>query len=223
MVRIMGDIINYTLFTIAGDIPVLLIDLLTSILGLTCVYLAGRNSKYNFWIGYVYTFFLFLMFWNKNLYASMILQPISLFINVLGHYKWTHPKSGEESVSDKSALKITTMSWTQRGIAIALVFILAALWGYTISLLGNSWMAGKLPADPIPYLDACVTTLILVAQFLSAIKKWECWVAWFFVNITQLILHISVGHIFMPIVSGLYLINSIISLFNWIKLYKKEK
>ena len=95
MVRIMGDIINYTLFTIAGDIPVLLIDLLTSILGLTCVYLAGRNSKYNFWVGYVYTFFLFLMFWNKNLYASMILQPISLFINVLGHYKWTHPKSGE--------------------------------------------------------------------------------------------------------------------------------
>ena len=72
------EIINYTLFTIAGDTPVLLIDLVTSIFGLTCVFLAGRNSKYNFWVGYFYTALLFLMFWNKNLYASLILQPISL-------------------------------------------------------------------------------------------------------------------------------------------------
>ena len=56
----MKEIINYTLFTIGGDTPVLLIDLITSILGLTCVFLAGRNSKYNFWVGYLYTFALFL-------------------------------------------------------------------------------------------------------------------------------------------------------------------
>ena len=41
------NFINYTLFTIGGDTPVLLIDLLTSVVGLTCVFLAGRNSKYN--------------------------------------------------------------------------------------------------------------------------------------------------------------------------------
>ena len=66
----------------------LLIDLLTSVAGLTCVFLAGRNSKYNFWVGYVYSLLLFLMFWNKNLYANLILQPISLGINVLGHYRF---------------------------------------------------------------------------------------------------------------------------------------
>ena len=61
------EYLNYTLFTIGGDTPVLLIDLLTSIFGLTCVFLAGRNSKYNFYIGYIYTCVLFLMFWNKHL------------------------------------------------------------------------------------------------------------------------------------------------------------
>ena len=35
----MFDIINYTLFTIGGDTPVLLIDLVTSIFGLACVVL----------------------------------------------------------------------------------------------------------------------------------------------------------------------------------------
>ena len=63
------NFINYTLFTIGGDTPVLLIDLLTSVVGLTCVFLAGRNSKYNFWVGYLYSLLLLLMFWNKNLYA----------------------------------------------------------------------------------------------------------------------------------------------------------
>ena len=72
------DWINFTLFTIGGDTPVLLIDLLTSVIGLTCVFLAGRNSKYNFWVGYLYSVLLFLMFWNKNLYANLLLQPISL-------------------------------------------------------------------------------------------------------------------------------------------------
>ena len=67
-----------------------------------------------------------------------------------------------------------------------------------------------------------MTILILVAQFLSAQKKWDCWVAWILVNITQLILHISVGNIFMPIVSGLYLVNAVVSLTGWSKLYKKN-
>jgi nicotinamide mononucleotide transporter len=217
------EIINHTLFTIAGDTPVLLIDLVTSIFGLTCVFLAGRNSKYNFWVGYFYTALLFLMFWNKNLYASLILQPISLGINILGHYRWTHPKKGEESSSDPKSLKVTMLSRRQRIITIASVFILAILWGWLLRQLGTRWFVGVFPSDPIPYLDALVTVLILVAQFLSAQKKWDCWIAWLFVNITQIVLHISVGHIFMPIVSALYLINGLVSLYHWFKLYKKEK
>ena len=215
------DLINYTLFTFSGDIPVLLIDVLTAIVGLSCVFLAGRNNKYNFWVGYIYTTLLFLMFWNKNLYASILLQPISLAINALGHYRWTHPKKNEESNTDHSALKVSILSWKERGIAIGAVFLFAVVWGWLISLLGNKLFVGVFSADPVPYLDSCVTVLILVAQYLSAQKKWDCWIAWLFVNVTQLILHLSVGHIFMPIVSGLYLINGIISLYNWYKLYNK--
>lgn len=219
----MYDILNYTLFTIGGDTPVLLIDFLTSVVGLTCVFLAGRNSKYNFWVGYLYTFLLFLMFWNKNLYASLLLQPISLGINVLGHYRWTHPKKNEESAKDHKALKVSMLTWPQRLLAVVSVFVLAGFWGWLLSLLGNRWFVGVFPSDPIPYLDACVTVLILVAQFLSALKKWDCWAAWLLVNITQMILHISVGHIFMPVVCGLYLVNGIVSLYHWYRLYGRSE
>jgi len=207
------DWMNYTLFTFAGDTPVLLIDLITSLLGLTCVFLAGRNSKYNFWVGYFYTTALFFMFWNKNLYASLLLQPVSLAINILGHWRWTHPRENERSAEDSSALKVSMLSWPERALAVLSVFIIAGVWGWLLDTL--------FPADPHPYLDSCVTVLILVAQFLSAQKKWDCWIAWLLVNITQVALHISVGHVFMPIVCTLYLINGVWSLYSWKKTYNK--
>lgn len=218
----MNEILNYTLFTIGADKPVLLIDLVTSVVGLTCVFLAGRNSKYNFWIGYLYTMLLALMFWNKHVYASLILQPISLCINILGHYRWTHPKKEEESSQKAGELKVTMLSWPQRLMTASGILLMAGVWGWFLSMLGNKWFIGVFPSDPVPYLDACLTILIISAQFLSALKKWDCWVAWILVNITQIILHISVGHIFMPIVSGLYLINAIASIISWRKLYDNK-
>lgn len=218
----MNEIINFVVFSIAGA-PVTLIDLVTSVIGLTCVFLAGRNNKYNFYIGYFYTFALFIMFWNKNLYASLILQPISLGINILGHYRWTHPRQGEKSAADDGALKVTMLTWPERVLALVSVFTLAKVWGWLLAMLGNKWFVGMFPPDPIPYLDACVTVLILVAQLLAALKKLDCWVAWLLVNITQMILHISVGHVFMPVVCGLYLINGIISIWHWTRLYKRSE
>ena len=209
------DWINIPLFTLGNDYPVILIDLITSILGITCVVLAGRNSKYNFWVGYLYTAGLFLMFWNKNLYASLLLQPVSLAINVLGHYRWTHPRENEKSAKDNTALKVSMLSWPERALTIASVFIVAGLWGWTLDTL--------FPADPHPYLDSCVTVLILMAQLLSAMKKWDCWIAWLIVNIAQIILHLSVGHVFMPIVCVLYLVNGIWSLLTWMRLYKNKE
>jgi nicotinamide mononucleotide transporter len=205
--------LDIVIFELAGR-PVLLIDLISSILGLTCVFLAGRNSKYNFWVGYLYTAALFFLFWNRNLYASLLLQPISLAINVMGHYRWTHPKADEASSGDAKALKVTMLTWAERGYALLSIIVVASLWGWILDTL--------FPADPHPYLDTVVTVLILLAQLLSALKKWECWVIWLLVNITQLMLHISVGNVFMPIVSGLYLLNGLWSLSTWMKLYKKE-
>ena len=207
--------VNYTLFTLGNDTPVLLIDVIASVLGLTCVFLAGRNSKYNFWVGYLYTTALFLMLWNPNLYASLLLQPVSLAINILGHWRWTHPRSGEESAADSTALKVSKLTWAERAIAISAVFVVAGLWGWILNRL--------FPADPHPYLDSLVTVLILMAQLLSSLKKWDCWIAWILVNMAQIALHLSVGHVFMPIVCALYLINGIWSMITWQKLYSKNE
>ena len=205
--------LDTVIFSLSGR-PVLLIDLVSSVLGLVCVFLAGRNSKYNFWVGYLYTAALFFLFWSRNLYASLLLQPVSLVINVIGHYRWTHPRPGEQSSQNHNSLKVSMLSWTERLLALAGVLVVAGLWGWTLDSL--------FPADPHPYLDSCVTVLILLAQLLSALKKWDCWVAWLLVNITQIALHLSVGNLLMSIVCALYLVNGVWSLASWMKLYQKN-
>lgn len=200
------------IFSLAGR-PVLLIDLISSVLGLTCVFLAGRNSKYNFWMGYLYTASLFLLFLHRDLYASLLLQPVSLVINMVGHYRWTHPRP-EESADGKT-LNVSSLSWIERVFCVVGVLVIALLWGWSLDRL--------FPADPHPYLDSCVTVLILTAQLLSALKKWDCWVAWLLVNLTQIALHLSVGNVLMSIVSALYLVNGLWSLVTWVKLYRKQK
>jgi len=209
----MLDWMDIILFELAGR-PVLLIDFVCSLLGLTCVFLAGRNSKYNFWVGYLYTAALFLLFWNKNLYANLLLQPVSLAINILGHYRWTHPKSSERSSEDHRSLRVSMLNGQERVICLLGVMLVAFVWGWLLDQL--------FPADPHPYLDSVVTALILLAQLLSSLKKWDCWLVWLAVNVTQIILHLSVGNVFMPIVCTLYLINGLWSLATWMKLYRKN-
>lgn len=207
------DFLNIVLFEMGGR-PVLLIDMLSAVFGLTTVFLAGRNSKYNFWVGYLYTALLFLMFWQKNLYANLILQPISLAINIMGQYRWSHPKKEQESSQKSGELKVSMLSWPWRGALLVLVFVMAFAWG--------KLMSAFFPDNPLPYLDCCVTVLILTAQTLSALKKWDCWIVWLFVNVTNLALYLKAGLVFMPLVSCMYLINGIWSLFSWYRLYRKN-
>ena len=77
------------------------VEIVSAVLGLSCVFLAGRNSKYNFYVGYVYNVFLFVLFMHQHLYSAMILQPISLMINAYGHWRWTHPREEERSAADR--------------------------------------------------------------------------------------------------------------------------
>ena len=133
---------------------------------------------------------------------------------MMGHWRWTHPKESERSSEDANKLKVSMLSRTERGFVVVSILVMAVVWGWVMKTF--------FPANPAPYLDCCVTVLILTAQLLSALKKWDCWVAWLIVNVTQIILHISVGNVFMPIVCGLYLVNGLWSLVTWMKLYKKN-
>ena len=191
-----------------------IIDIISAVLGLTCVFLAGRRSKYNFWVGYVYNIFLFMLFWKQHLVAAMVLQPVAFVINAYGHWRWTHPHEEEKSSEDGSSLKVTRLTKGRMLVAAAAVVFLGTVWAL---VLKNE------TADPLPWLDSYILMLTFLAQLLSAQKKWECWIVWMVVNVANCVLYILSGLYFMPIVSALYLANGIWSLISWKKSYDNEQ
>ena len=187
-------------------------DIISAVLGLTTVVLAGRNSKYNFWVGYVYNIFLFLLFWQQHLVAAMVLQPVAFVINMYGHWRWTHPKEEEKSAADGKSLKVSSLSAKNWAVAFIWVAFLGAVWAIVLQ---------KETQDPVPWLGSYLLMLTFLAQYLSAQKKWECWIVWLIVNIGNLTMYLLSGLHFMPIVSALYIVNGIWSLYGWKKRYDK--
>ena len=212
-------ILDTTLFAIAGN-GVSLAELISVVLGLSCVFLAGRGKVLNFWFGYFYNIFLFVLFARHHLYFSMALQPVSFIINIIGHYRWTHPREGEENAVKE--LKITRLSMPYRARYIIFVVMLALIMGWAMQETSVLWPDAFPPARK-PFLDAFVTMMILTAQYLSAQKKMECWFAWTVVNTTNIVLYILAGLVFMPVVSACYLVLAWFGFKSWRKQEKEQQ
>lgn len=198
------------------------IEIISAILGLSCVFLAGRNSKYNFYIGYAYCAFLSVLFWREHLYAAMLLQPVSLGINIYGHYRWTHPHKGEHSAADSRKLKVGKVTKEQWPGLVMFVGVFGAAWAMLLEYLPEKWPSVFAP-DPSAWLDSYVLVITLFAQYLSAQKVWQCWIVWLVVNVANMILYLSSGLYIMPIVSLLYLANGVWSLISWKKKFNKDE
>ncbi len=211
--------IDNVIFSIGGQ-GVSLLELLAVIAGLSCVYLATRGKVLNFWMGYLYNILLFFMFLQKHLYSSMLIQPVSFVINFFGHHRWTHPKKGEEN--KKHQLRVTLLTNKERLKYALLISVFTVVWGFVLSNL-NNWAPQLFPMARQPFLDAFVTGAILLAQYLSAQKKIDCWGAWLVVNITNIILYVRAGLTFMPIVSGSYLILAFFGFAMWRKQMREQE
>lgn len=205
--------IENTIFSIAGQ-GVSFLELIAVLAGLSCVFLATRGKVLNFWIGYLYNILLFFMFMQKHLYSSMLIQPVSFVINFFGHHRWTHP--GENEKDRKEQLKVTILTNKERLKFIGIVLLFTIVWGFFLSKLDLIW-PDLFPMARQPFLDAFVTAFILLAQYLSAQKKLDCWGAWLIVNVTNITLYVKAGLAFMPIVSAGYLILAFFGFAMWRK------
>lgn len=191
------------------------VEIVSAVLGLSCVFLAGRNSKYNFYVGYVYNIFLFVLFMHQHLYSAMVLQPVSFIINAYGHYRWTHPRDDERSAADSTRLKVGNVAAGRIPLYVLAVLAATTAWSLVLKFVF---------VDPTnPYLDSLMLMLTLCAQYMSARKYWECWIVWLLVNVGNATLYILSGLYIMPVVSALYIANGIWSLVSWRKMYKNNE
>ena len=166
------------------------------------IWLAARNSRHTWTTGVVGCVLFGVQFFRTQLYADATLQVFFLVTSVLGWWQWLHAGASvvraERPVTRASA---QTLAWMALAAAAVTIGYGALLHRFTDAFM--------------PYVDAAVLALSVVAQCLLMRRQIENWAFWIAVNTLSVPLFASRGLTLTAVLYGAYWFNAWYGLWRW--------
>jgi nicotinamide mononucleotide transporter len=190
-----------------------------TIAGAIAVWLSAKANVWSWPIGVINVVLFFFLFFQVQLYPDMFLQVFFFITNLIGWWRWTHPKPQEED--RKHELKVSYLTKKQ-----LIVFFFAGLSG---SLLLGKFAQNlheffptlfSLPSA-FPYADSFVTVMSIVATYFMVNKKIECWAVWIIVDAVATYLYFMKGIKFVGIEYLAFCFIAAFGLWNWVQEHKR--
>ena len=154
------------------------VEILGFVSGAACVWLATRQSVWNFPVGIANNVLFLWLFTSTGLYANAGLQVVFAALAVLGWVWWV--RGG----ADHGTLAVSrTPRWVWVAGALAVVLATA---GLTALLAGTTDAAA-------PFWDALTTSSSLVAQVMLGRKWLGSWAVWIATDVVLVGLYASQG------------------------------
>ncbi|AWH86947.1 nicotinamide riboside transporter PnuC [Flavobacterium album] len=197
--NIIGEICGY---------PISYIELLATLSGLVSVYYASRASILTWPTGTLNAVFLFVLFYQVQLYADMFLQIYFFIVTLYGWYYWNRKKDNKD---------ITILSKNGRLLTIAIVIGTTIITGYLFSHIHEYRpQYFKIPAA-YPYADSFIMVASITATTLLAQKKLENWYLWLMVNIASIAVYYAKSVYFLSLEYVVFFGLASYGLYNWHK------
>ena len=152
--------------------PLTILEAIASISGLVSVILAARMHVLNWPIGIVSVVCYFVLFWGAKLYADAILQALFAGLCCWGWLAWSHGRASHGAAPVSKPVSSMTKADT-----------LGATLLTPLALLGIGLILQNGTDSPVPWLDALIVSLSLLATVLQARWRIECWFVWMAVDI----------------------------------------
>lgn len=209
--------INNVLFEVWGY-PMSSLEFFGTIAGFVAVGLASRANVWSWPLGLINVTLFFFLFYQVQLYPDMFLQVFFFITNLVGWWRWTHPKPFEED--RRHELKISFMPVVQLIVFCAIGLTGTLVFGSFASRL-HEWFPTvfHLPSA-FPYLDSFVTVMSIVATFLMIQKKVESWIIWIVVDIVATYMYFMKEIRFVSIEYLVFCFIAAYGLWNWIREYR---
>jgi nicotinamide mononucleotide transporter len=180
---------HQSIFFTLLDYPMSYLEFFGTVAGGIAVWISAKASVWSWPIGIINVVLLFFLFYQVQLYPDMFLQIFFFITNLLGWWRWTHPKPGEENLQQE--LKVTVLSSSVRAMIWIGIVAATAVFGAIASQLSHWLPTLFTKPSAFPYLDSFVTVVSIVAQYLMLQKKWECWALWILADIVATFLYFS--------------------------------
>lgn len=187
------------------------VELVGTIAGLLCVWLASRNNILNWPFGLVNVALFFYLFFQIHMYADMGLQVYFFITGIIGWIYWMRQKG--------KMRKISTFSNSQRILLLVGIGLGTILIFYINSNLNNWFPQTFTEPASFPFWDSLTTTLSIAGNLLLAFRVLENWILWIIVNIISAILYYFKGVYFVSIEFVIFLAIAITGLIAWWKEY----
>lgn len=175
-------------FTVLGY-PMSYLEFFGTVAGAIAVWISAKANVWSWPIGIINVVLLFFLFYQVQLYPDMFLQVFFFITNLLGWWRWLHPKLGEED--KKLELKVSYLTTPWRFISIASIVVGTIIMGTAAANL-NQWLPSLFSKpSAFPYLDSFVTITSIVAQYWMLHKKVECWLLWIVADVVATYLYFA--------------------------------
>ena len=174
------------------------IEAIGTVAGLLCIWLASLEKIVNYAFGLVNVTLFAIIFFQIQLYASLLLQLFFFIANLYGWYAWSRQSSSQQA--------LLHIRWLPRNKALAwfavcmVAIVLMSVWidpvfafltriaVNVMQALGMNVAMPDLQPDAFPFWDASMMVLSIVAMILMTRKYVENWLLWTVVNVISVVI-----------------------------------
>jgi nicotinamide mononucleotide transporter len=174
-------------------------------MSLVCTYYFTQAKRLAWGLGMVAIAINSVLYWQKGIYGSVMLECIYFLSMIYGWYQWSH--------HHQKALRPIRYLTLKECIFLIIVALFA------IILMAK---ALSFTSSDIPYWDAITTILSLIAQALLCLKIIHCWILWFVVDALMAAMQLYKGIPFHSAIHWSYLVLAVMGYVHWRKIYRNE-
>ncbi|WP_313084116.1 nicotinamide riboside transporter PnuC [Atlantibacter sp.] len=203
------------------------IEAIGTVAGLLCIWLASLEKIINYFFGLINVTLFAVIFFQIQLYASLLLQLFFFVANIYGWYAWSRQTNNNEALLKIRWLPLPkAIGWLAACVvAIGLMTVyIDPVFGFLtrvavsiMQALGLNVTQPELQPDAFPFWDSCMMVLSIVAMILMTRKYVENWLLWVIINVISVVIFALQGVLAMSLE---YLILTFIALNGsrmWIK------
>ncbi|HCM1973018.1 TPA: nicotinamide riboside transporter PnuC [Salmonella enterica subsp. salamae serovar 52:z:z39] len=182
----------------AGGYDLSWIEAVGTIAGLLCIWLASLEKISNYFLGLVNVTLFAIIFFQIQLYASLLLQLFFFAANIYGWYAWSRQTNDNEAELKIRWLPLSkAMAWLAICvIAIGLMTryidpVFAVLTRVAVAIMQMLGLQVTMPVlqpDAFPFWDSCMMVLSIAAMILMTRKYVENWLLWVIINVISVVI-----------------------------------
>jgi nicotinamide mononucleotide transporter len=190
------------------DYSISYVELIGTLFGLVSVYFASRANILTWGTGIVNEVFLFILFFQVQLYADMFLQIYFFIVTIYGWYKWN-------TKTTKS--KISETSFKNKVFFAATILVGTLISGFLFTNIHLYLPTYFKIQAAYPFADSFVMVSSIIATILLAKKKIDNWYLWIIIDIVCVALYFKKGVYFLALEYFIFLGLAAYGLYHWKK------